>query len=327
MTDSPLHLALQSYGVNARRLSAEAMLIRPDVLVELAGSRVHEDPAFRADLAEWVVAQLRTEIAAIKDPINRRIAEAILATVAEFEGKSVTQRCKYVREHDRGFSDELFKRRRRGILTELAARLDKAYQVKNAPPVFLGGRYTDQGAAAEAVATDLGKALATLPINLLAGGSHVGADVSYAMAESLRDNRTYSSDRTTLFVRTTSTRLGPVYRPLGDISHLDTTPTHARYIMLRRARLALLFGGGNGTAEEAAIARELGIPVIALATTGGTARRHWLAHAADAQITLPPAQLKLYHDLDHPDHTIAIRAAIQLIAHRLNLRPVTTCAR
>ncbi|MFE9577408.1 hypothetical protein ACFYO1_13545 [Nocardia sp. NPDC006044] len=317
-TDSPLHLALQSYGRTARCLSVEAMQNWPQVLIALAGPEIVADSAARAGLAEWVVRQLYTEISAISDPINRRIAEAIMASAKEFNGLYVTERAKYVRDNDQGFSDELFKRRRRRILAELASRLAKAYWIKDAPPIFLAGRYTDS--AGEAVAAELGKALATLPITLLAGGSYVGVATCYAMSKSLQDSRTYASERTKLFVRTTSTRLGPVYEPFGDIRHLDSTPTHARYTMLRDARLALLFGGGNGTAEEAAIAAELDIPVIALATTGGTAREYWFRNAAGAQATLPPAQFNNYRDLNHPDHTIAIQSSIRLIAYHLNIR-------
>ncbi|WP_146250996.1 hypothetical protein [Nocardia tenerifensis] len=316
-TDSPLHIALQSYGVIARRLTPEALQNSPHVLVALAGEQAVDDPATRARLAEWLAGQLRTEIADIKDLTNRRIAEAILATTKDFEGKTVTQRCKFVRENDRGFTDELYKRRRRAVLSELAARVEKAYRFKDTPPLFFAGRYTDLGT--EDIAVELGKALSALPITLLAGGSDAGVAVGYAMAKSLCDNGTYASERIKLFVRTASTRLGRVYEPLGDVSHLNTTPTNARYIMLRQARLVLLFGGGNGTAEEAAIGTELGLPIVPIATTGGTAHRCYLAHAAAAKATLPSAQWRHYRQLNHPEPAVAIHAAIQLITYHLGL--------
>ncbi|MGY2011941.1 hypothetical protein ACW9HC_33640 [Nocardia gipuzkoensis] len=324
-----LHDALQRFGRQADQLSVEAMLALPYVLTALTGDEAVDDSA-RYTLAEWVVTQLRHEIARIDNTMKRRIAEAVLATCPEFHGKTVTSRRAYVREHDRGFTDELFKRHRHAVVQGLAYRLARAYELKIAPRIAISGRYLDEEASAP-IAVRLGRELAQLPITLASGGSRVGAATAYAMANTLQNAGTYTPERINVFVRTESTRLADIYRPFGTVTHLETGRTEARYTMLGTAQLVILFGGGdfgdadgNGTAQEAAIADELGIPIIPLATTGGTARTYWRDHRPHAHRNLPEPLRKEYDNLNNPDYRIAIEAGIHLIQYKLGLTPRPT---
>jgi hypothetical protein len=325
-----LHDALQRFGRQADQLSVEEMLALPFVLTALAGDEAVDDPVVRYPLAEWAVAQLRHEIARIDNTVKRRIAEAVLAACPEFHGKTVTSRRAYVREHDRGFTDELFKRNRHAVVQGLACRLARAYELKIAPRIAISGRYVDEKTSAP-IAVQLGRELAQLPITLVSGGSRVGAATAYAMANTLQCAGTYTPERINVFVRTESTRLADIYRPFGTVTHLETGRTEARYTMLRTAQLVILFGGGdfgdadgNGTAQEAAIADELGIPIIPLATTGGTAHTYWRDHRPHAHRNFPEPLRKEYDNLNNPDYRIAIEAAIHLIQYKLGLTPRPT---
>ncbi|WP_157777422.1 hypothetical protein [Nocardia terpenica] len=325
MTNSALESALGSFGRRVRRLTPDTMLVADELLIALAGPEAIHQPTDRAHLAEWVVEQLHHLIAALSDDIDRRIAEAVLATRPEFYGKGIGQARAYLRSHHESYVDSAYKRRRSVVIAQLAASLDKAYQLKCAPRVFLSGRYTSEDTG-RPIADALGAALATLPITLICGGSRVGAHTAYAMARALRADGTYSPDRTTLYVRTESTRIAPIYQPLGHVIHVDTCRTETRRTMLRNAQLCLVFGGGdfgdadgNGTAEETDLARERGIPIVPLATTGGVAQQLWLNHRADAHRHLPRPRVADYDDLDHRDPTLAITAALHLVTHHLAL--------
>ncbi|WP_156959580.1 hypothetical protein [Nocardia sp. BMG51109] len=309
---TPLHQALESYGRRARELSVEAMLAMDDVLVALVGKPQLELPGYRDLIAEWVVGQLHSQIAGIPDSAGRRLAQVLLASEPGLVGKNVTERLKYVREHDRGCSDHQFKTYRYRILAQLASGLARAYRARADTPIFLGGNYTDP--RWNPVAGLLGRTLAQLPVSLLVMASRPALETGYAMAETLQAHTHYTPDRLTLFRRTTSRRPAPVQRNFGTLEFLDKTLDEARHEMIRRSRLVILFGGGAGTATEARIADEAEIPVVPLAFTGGTAQEYWLTREPGP--TFDPGA---HHALADTDHETAIRAALDLITHHLGL--------
>jgi hypothetical protein len=318
-TESPLHAALQTYGRNAQGLSIETMLTTDDVLVALAGHARLAVPDYREHLAAWVVTQLRSLIAEIDDRVNRRIAQAVLASEPEFHGKNVTERLTHVRDHDRGFSDDQFKTRRRRVLSGLAIALDIAYRRKETPHIFIAGNYIDPSWST--VTAQLGRALARLPVSLLVMASRPALETGYAMAGMLRATNTYTAERLTVFRRTGSRRPAPIHQFLGNLTHLDATLSQARQQILHSAQLAILFGGGTGTAEEARMADEAGVPVVPLAFTGGTARQYWLAGRATNRYT-EKVDTRAYHRLDNPAPEIALPAAVHLITRHLNIQPL-----
>ncbi|WP_280317628.1 hypothetical protein [Nocardia wallacei] len=322
MTVTPLHRALASYGRKARRLAPDTVLAADYLLEALAGPEAIANDADHIALANWTCDQLEHIIAAFPDYIDHRLAETILAACREFHGAPVNERRNYLRSHGEGYVESAFKRRHQPVLARMATELEQAYRNKCAPHVFFAGRYLDEQRQ-EVIARALGEALSALAITLVCGGSRVGAHTSHAMARGLQANGTYAPGRTTMYVRTESTRLTDLYQPLGKIIHLDTGRTETRRIMLQNIQACLVFAGGdfgdadgNGTAEEVAIARELSIPIIPIAASGGTAEHTW-------QLIRPSiSDTDLAHDFDdlhNPDTTIVIAAVIRLLTHYLDL--------
>ncbi|NQE91127.1 hypothetical protein [Nocardia terpenica] len=253
---------------------------------------------------------------------DEALAETILAAGREFHGKDVQQRRDYLRSHDETYVESAFKRRRRPILARIAAEPEQAYRNRCTPRVVFSGRYLNEQRQ-HSLARALGTALAALPITLICGGSRVGAHTAHAMARGLQANGTYTPHRTTMYVRTASTRLTTVYQPLGKILHLDTGRTEIRRLMLRNARACLVFAGGDfgdadgdGTAEEVALAHHLAIPLIPIAASGGTAEHTW--HHIRNELAGTPLAAD-FDNLCSPDPTIVIDAAVRLLARYLDL--------
>lgn len=113
--------ALERYGRRARRLSPSRLM----EFREVVGFLKNDSETVSA-AAERVAARLTQIIEGIIDPVDRRIAEALLASKPEFYEKTVSMRQAHVREHDVGFSDDQYKTRRRRIIRDVAAALIEA---------------------------------------------------------------------------------------------------------------------------------------------------------------------------------------------------------
>lgn len=142
-----LRAALEGYGRRARKLSV-ARLAEDAELLRLVRQLAVDIPAVTAhDLASAVEQALLEAIQSLSDPVDQRIAQAVLASEPEFWDKTVAQRRAYVATNDRGFSDDQFKTRRRRVLAELAdhlceARLGATSATRTAVPA-LTARTTD----------------------------------------------------------------------------------------------------------------------------------------------------------------------------------------
>ena len=79
----------------------------------------------RHDLAVWIEAALRSIVASIKDPVDCRIAQAVLKTEPEFFEMGVEERKQYLRERNH-ISDEKYKERRPVVIARVAAKLEEA---------------------------------------------------------------------------------------------------------------------------------------------------------------------------------------------------------
>lgn len=137
---TPLQAELESFARRARCLSAARLEHFSGVLEVLYGTDRMADACRRETAAEFVARELAVIIAGIKDPVDRRIAEALFAAQEEFHELNVTERLEYVDEHDRTFSRELYKTRRSRIIRDVAAVL--RHRV-NGTRVVSGDRDTD----------------------------------------------------------------------------------------------------------------------------------------------------------------------------------------
>jgi len=122
----PLYAALESFGRRGRRLDTARLETFPETLVALFGEGAIADPSERHIVAGRVESTLRRIVAAIEEPVDRRIAEAVFATEPEFYDKTVTKRQEYVYSHDFGFTYEQFKIHRARIIGDVAASLQRA---------------------------------------------------------------------------------------------------------------------------------------------------------------------------------------------------------
>ncbi len=292
-------------------------MLAEDVVLQQLGDKARlADANYREQLARRVVAILRLLIDGMTDPVNRRVAEAALAAKPEFYDKTVDQRRAYVREHDFGFTDDQFKTRRARVISDLSAGLADAFRAQPAATrrIFIGGNYTDPRWDRDAA--ELGAALAQLPVSLISGMALPGRRVGYAMADVLAANGIYSPNRIQLFSRANVNQPTDADRRVGSVAYFGSTQQEKRREMVRLATLTILFGGNSGTAEEAALADEYGVPVIPLAFTGGAARQYWLAHRRSAgtmRLGGREVGVQPYEALDHGVHSLALQAAIQLI--------------
>jgi hypothetical protein len=85
-------MELASFGVRSQELSAERLMAFPEVLWVLYGKETLDTPEALLAAALNVERVIRAFIASIEDPIDRRIAQAFLATTTEFQRKTVEQR-------------------------------------------------------------------------------------------------------------------------------------------------------------------------------------------------------------------------------------------
>ncbi|MFB8276935.1 hypothetical protein [Nocardia colli] len=319
---TPLHEALEQYGRRARRLSEGRMLAEDVVLQQLGDAVQLAAPSYREQLARRVVAMLRSLVEGMTDPIDRRIAEAVLATKPEFHDKTVDQRRTYVREHDLGFTDDQFKTRRARVISDLAADLAAAFRIQETPVgrIFIAGSYTDPRWDRDAA--ELGTALAQLPVSLISGMALPGRRVGYAMADALAANGIYSPSRIQLFSRANVNQPTDADRRVGSVAYFGSTQQEKRREMVRLADVTILFGGHDGTVEEAALAEEHEVPVIPLAFTGGAARQYWLSNrrsAGNMYLGGRKVEIRTYEALDHNMNSLALRAAIQLITQAVRI--------
>jgi hypothetical protein len=296
------------------------MLAVDTVLLRLGDGVQLSDIGYREQLARQVVSTLRSLIEGIHDPTDRRIAEAVLASKPEFYEKTVDQRRAYVREHDLGFTDDQFKTRRARVINDLAADLAEAFedQPPSAQRIFVGGNCRDP--VWDRDATELGVALADLPVTVVTGSARPGRLIAYALADALVTKGKYLPSRVMLFAHANPKRPTQADRPLGTLTYFGATAHEKRCEMLRISNLAIMFGGGQGTKEEAELAESRGIPVIPLAFTGGAARQYWLSHR-DSVNTMclggRQVDVQLYEALDHGVHSLALQAAMRLIRQSL----------
>ncbi|WP_147403954.1 hypothetical protein [Nocardia panacis] len=82
--------------------------------------------------------------------------------------------------------------------------------------------------------------------------------------------------------------------------------------------MVVLFGGAEGTAEQAQIARHFEIPIVPLAFTGGTAKWYW-TQTRDLIARAKPQDIEIYDRLVAENQRVALAAAVRLIGRWLNI--------
>ncbi|MHB1371336.1 MAG: hypothetical protein ACYCW7_14205 [Pseudomonadaceae bacterium] len=120
---SKLRAAVNSYGRNAKGLDAARLHRCPDIPIALFGAKRWNDATQQQELAREIVEALRRIIDGLRDEDDRQIAEVILAANEEFFDTNVRyRRLKAARVYP-VWKDDLFRTRRKAIVTQLTAAL------------------------------------------------------------------------------------------------------------------------------------------------------------------------------------------------------------
>jgi hypothetical protein len=131
-----------------------------------------------------------------------------------------------------------------------------------------------------AIATAIGERFAQTGIAAVAAGE-LGAVVGYEMMRKLDARGAYDSGRFTLVRRQRDEELGPPNTRFGRVVFTGGSPVVLRSVALGEVRALLVLGGGDGTQHEIDQAAEVGLGVIPVGCTGGTAETWWLRMQQD----------------------------------------------
>jgi hypothetical protein len=130
------------------------------------------------------------------------------------------------------------------------------------------------------VAVAIGSRLAETGIAAVAGGE-LGAIVGYEMMRRLDALGGYDPNRFTLVRRQQDSGLSPPNIRFGKIIFTGDDPVDLRSAALREVRALLVLAGGDGTQTEIDRALEIGLGVIPVGCTGGTAENLWKRMGSD----------------------------------------------
>lgn len=168
----------------------------------------------------------------------------------------------------------------------------------------------------------LGNRLADEDVPSIVAAGDIGARVGYSFLARLEN---YDSSRFLLVRRRSDKDVDPPSRRQGQIWFSGDEPSTMRSAAFEHVRAVVLLGGSSGTESEAETALALGMTVVPVAHTGGTARKVWQSMSDDlhrhgvGQREIDPQQ---FADLGSPDFDTAVRAATGLIRDGLFLPPL-----
>jgi len=171
------------------------------------------------------------------------------------------------------------------------------------------------------MATAIGVRLAETEVRLVAAGEP-GAIVGYELLRQLRHRDLYRDDRFTLVRRV---RNEPVDSPnlrLGNIIFTGEEPNDLRSSALRQVRALLVLGGADGTETEVEQAETVGLGVVPVGVTGGTAEVVWRRMRADLGSRVLGGRPIHEGDFDllmKPDLNAAASAAVRLLCQAVFL--------
>lgn len=173
------------------------------------------------------------------------------------------------------------------------------------------------------LATRLGNRLASAGIRV-ATGSALGAACGYGLLDALDD---YDPDRMWLLRRRRDADITAPRRRQGTIKFIGTDPNELRDQAFQDVRSTIVLGGGHGTAQEVALARERGMGVVPLALSGGTALDLWTDmgnQLVNHTLGGRPIDATTFEQLNDTNQDVALDAAVSLITQALFLPDAST---
>jgi hypothetical protein len=173
----------------------------------------------------------------------------------------------------------------------------------------------------EAIAIAIGTRLASTSIALV-GGSEVAGIVGYQMMRTLEAADRYEVRRFTLLRRQRDEPLDPPNQRLGRVFFTGDVPNDLRSAALGEVRALIVLGGGVGTQQEIDQALEIGLGIVPVAITGGTAARYWeqMRERLDSELLGGlPIDSSVFEALAGPKADRAVDAAVRLATQALYL--------
>jgi len=145
-------------------------------------------------------------------------------------------------------------------------------------------------------------------------GGTAGWLVTRDVARLRKEAGTYRAEQLVIHFRQSPAAPPPMDERIGQITYTDMDREAMARALLGSSRAMLVLRGRGRTAEEIRWARELGVDVVPLASSGGAAREYWQAEAsrgpniAGQRVTTEDWEL-----LNHSDVQTAVGAAVDLL--------------
>ncbi len=175
--------------------------------------------------------------------------------------------------------------------------------------------------AIEEMAVAIGARLAETEIRLVAAG-HAGAIAGYEMLRQLKHRDRYDPKRFTLVRRLRDEALDPPNLRLGEIIFTGEVPNDLRSSALQQVRALLVLGGADGAMTEVEQAQAVGLGVVPVGVTGGTAEEVWRRMRSDLSTYVlggRPIDERDFDLLMSTDVNAAPAAAVRLLAQAVFL--------
>ncbi len=185
--------------------------------------------------------------------------------------------------------------------------------------VFVAGSDTEGSLR---LAERIGIELADTPISAVSAGGGAAVQLCMGLCSTLDSAGLYGPERALFVYRRLPDEPGarpprPLPSRYGTVQYSALTDKdELRRELVSQSVAALIIAGGRSSEREARMAIEAGLPVVAVAASGGAARRIWedQARLGDALPGVPgPDGDRLFRALNSTDDDVVVEAAATLV--------------
>ncbi len=193
--------------------------------------------------------------------------------------------------------------------------------------LFVSGSFSSDVQANRDLARSIGVNLADLNLSVASLGGTAALDISFAFGRALQAHDEYAAERVKIFFRAKAgVPPDPLPERIGTVIYTNFDKEKMRNHVLAQCRALLLLGGRANTAEEVVLARRLGLPVVPVARSGGTARDVWQSHTVESSGVNADAteeDRRNWALLDHEDPSLCAKVVQRLVVQAMYLREPT----
>ncbi|MBW8173998.1 SIR2 family protein [Ornithinimicrobium sp. Arc0846-15] len=208
-------------------------------------------------------------------------------------------------------------------LTPLLQNLERRTRKKN---LFVSGSLRKDDTNIKDIARRLGADMAQMDISIVSLAGAAATEMSFALGEELIATDRYDPSRLQYYFREKKDSQTPyMHKRIGTAIYSGLQKEELRQSVMKKARAALVIGGGTGTLAEIEMCLEDLLPVIPLACTGGTAKLCWEKYTPEgANLPSDDRACKDWALLDSDDAGTAVLAAGRLIRRAMYLKEQST---